>query len=152
MGPAVWTAVHSTQYAAATDHARPLHTNITSPTLDPPPTLPPTTGYPLHAPKLRPLSPPQYKNLQHITPHTHTHTHAQSTHVTCTRAALVMPDLRTVYTTDDNPNGVLLKFVAARPGDLGAGALFAAKFSGQALDAAGRPSWNVTWVHLGNGA
>ncbi|KAI8465628.1 MAG: hypothetical protein J3K34DRAFT_436439 [Monoraphidium minutum] len=62
-----------------------------------------------------------------------------------------MPDKRTVYTTGDHPNGVLLKFVADRPGDLSSGALSAIKLSNQRSDADGRPTWDVAWVELGRG-
>ncbi|KAI8466873.1 MAG: hypothetical protein J3K34DRAFT_460669 [Monoraphidium minutum] len=61
----------------------------------------------------------------------------------------VMPDNRTVYTTDDSSNGVLLKFVADRPADLSSGSLYAAKLKGQRLDGGGKPTWDVTWIKLG---
>ncbi|MDY6829414.1 MAG: DUF839 domain-containing protein [Pseudomonadota bacterium] len=41
--------------------------------------------------------------------------------------AVVMPDERTVYLSDDGANTVLFKFVADRPGDLSSGTLHAAK-------------------------
>jgi hypothetical protein len=62
-----------------------------------------------------------------------------------------MADNRTVYLTDDHPNGVLLRFVADRPNDLSSGTLSAAKFSGQRLDPSGRPTWDLGWVTLGRG-
>lgn len=50
--------------------------------------------------------------------------------------ALVMPDRRTVYLTDDFRGGVLFRFVADRPEDLSSGTLYA-------LDARGR-----RWIEL----
>lgn len=63
---------------------------------------------------------------------------------------LVMPDNRTIYIADGHPNGVLLRFVADRAGDLGAGALYAARFARQ-RDGGGRLTWDVSWVELGKG-
>lgn len=65
--------------------------------------------------------------------------------------SIVMPDNRTVYSTDDHPNGAFLKFVADRPKDLSSGTLYAIKLSKQRADANGRPVWDVSWVELGKG-
>jgi hypothetical protein len=65
--------------------------------------------------------------------------------------AVVMPDLKTVYTSDDYPSGVLLRFVADKAADLSSGTLYAAKFSGQTADAATKqPRWKVSWIKLGS--
>ena len=45
----------------------------------------------------------------------------------------------------------MLKFVADRPGDLGSGALSAARFRNQRVDARGGYTWDVVWVELGRG-
>ena len=61
-----------------------------------------------------------------------------------------MDDSRTVYASDAHPNGgVLLRFVADRPGDLSSGVLYAAKFGAQKPDARGAATWTVSWVELG---
>lgn len=65
-------------------------------------------------------------------------------------SALVMPNKKTVYTTDDNPNGVILKFEADKPADLSAGTLYAAKLSNQRNES-DLPTWDVTWIRLGYG-
>ncbi|KIY92356.1 hypothetical protein MNEG_15607 [Monoraphidium neglectum] len=63
-----------------------------------------------------------------------------------------MPDNKTVYGTDDHPNGVLVKFVADKAGDLSSGTLFAAKYTAQRLDnVTGKPTWDVKWIPLGKG-
>lgn len=66
---------------------------------------------------------------------------------------LVLPDRRTVLTTDDmEGNGVLIIFVADTAGDLTAGTLYAAKFSNQTppLDPStgAGAEWDVTWIRL----
>lgn len=65
--------------------------------------------------------------------------------------AKVMPNNRTVYTTDDNPNGVFLKFVADKAGDLSSGVLSAAKLTKQSANAKGNPTWFVSWIELARG-
>ncbi|KAI8462971.1 MAG: hypothetical protein J3K34DRAFT_162339 [Monoraphidium minutum] len=66
--------------------------------------------------------------------------------------SIVMPDNRTVYMSDDHPNGVFTRFVADRPSDLSSGTLFAMKLTMQRSDAQGRPVWDVSWVELGRGS
>jgi len=67
--------------------------------------------------------------------------------------ALVLPDRRTVLTTDDwSNNGVILMFVADRADDLTSGELFAARFTGQTgpvntVTGTGA-EWAVSWVSL----
>lgn len=58
--------------------------------------------------------------------------------------AVVMPDNRTVYSTDDGTNGVLLMFKADNPGDLSSGTLSAARFSSE-----GPTSFSIDWIELG---
>ncbi|WP_435358481.1 alkaline phosphatase PhoX [Haloarchaeobius sp. DFWS5] len=69
--------------------------------------------------------------------------------------ALVLPDRRTVYLTDDVDGddglwGVFFKFVADRPGDLTAGTLFAAKLTQDAGSDPGTVGFDVTWLELGH--
>lgn len=64
-------------------------------------------------------------------------------------AAIVMPDLKTVYTTDDGTNCVLLKFVADRRSDLSSGTLFAAKLTAQGVVNETQAQFAVTWIRLG---
>ncbi|KAF6262042.1 hypothetical protein COO60DRAFT_687772 [Scenedesmus sp. NREL 46B-D3] len=61
--------------------------------------------------------------------------------------AVVMPDNRTVYTSDDGSSGVLLKFVADRPGQLSSGTLYAAYFKKRGSTDA----FTIKWVQLGRG-
>jgi len=63
-------------------------------------------------------------------------------------AALVMPDERTVYLTDDATKGVLLMFVADVARDLSSGHLFAARFDQE--DATCGGAAGVTWLPLGH--
>lgn len=60
--------------------------------------------------------------------------------------ALAMPDQATVYFGDDGTDRILFKFVAATPGDLSDGTLYAAKVTqdGDAL--------NLKWIRLGSGS
>jgi hypothetical protein len=61
--------------------------------------------------------------------------------------AVVMPDRRTVYLTDDGVNGALFLFVADRPDDLTSGRLYAARWTQADGAAGGRAS--LSWVSLG---
>jgi secreted PhoX family phosphatase len=63
--------------------------------------------------------------------------------------ALLMPDGRTVYMSDDGNNGVLTMFVADKAGDLRAGHLYAARLEGLP-QAPGQPPGRVSWVPLGH--
>ncbi len=60
----------------------------------------------------------------------------------------VMPDQRTVYISDDGTNVGLFMFVADNPGDLSAGALYAAKWIQTSADNGG--SAQIQWVALGH--
>lgn len=66
--------------------------------------------------------------------------------------AVVMPDERTVYQSEDATDGVFYKFVADNPADLSSGTLYAAKLT---QDAGSREpmttGFDITWVELGNG-
>ncbi|KIZ03011.1 hypothetical protein MNEG_4947 [Monoraphidium neglectum] len=64
--------------------------------------------------------------------------------------ALVMPDRKTVYSTDDHPNGVWLKFVADKKQKLDSGSLYAAKLKSQRVEN-GKPTWDLEWILLGKG-
>lgn len=65
--------------------------------------------------------------------------------------AVVMPDRRTVYQSDDGERGVLFKFVADRAGDLRSGTLFAARMRQDhgVIDPA-RAGFAVDWIELGH--
>jgi hypothetical protein len=65
--------------------------------------------------------------------------------------AYVMPDRRTAYLTDDGTNVGLYLFVADRPGDLSAGALYAACWDQRPEpegSAAGGTA-DLAWIDLG---
>ncbi|MHA1547022.1 MAG: alkaline phosphatase PhoX [Alphaproteobacteria bacterium] len=75
--------------------------------------------------------------------------------------AAVMPDMRTVYMSDDDSakyndktyntasGGVLFKFIADRKGDLSAGTLYAAKLTQDDTSDPRKAGFNVDWVMLG---
>jgi secreted PhoX family phosphatase len=63
--------------------------------------------------------------------------------------ALVMPDKKTAYMSDDGTNTGLFRFVADKEGDLSAGTLFAAKWTQTSGQGAG--SADLSWVDLGHG-
>jgi len=67
--------------------------------------------------------------------------------------AVVMPDGRTVYLSDDGTNTVLFKFVADTEGDLTAGTLYAAKVTqdGPIGAAAGETAFDIEWIELAHG-
>jgi secreted PhoX family phosphatase len=62
--------------------------------------------------------------------------------------ALVMPDQKTAYISDDGTNVGLFRFVADVAGDLTAGQLFAAKWVQTSDDGAGAA--NIEWIDLGH--
>lgn len=59
----------------------------------------------------------------------------------------VMPDGKTVYLSDDGTNVGLFRFVANRPGDLSAGALWVAQWNQKESSGAGVAKLN--WIYLG---
>ena len=63
--------------------------------------------------------------------------------------ALIMPDKKTAYISDDGTNTGLYRFVADKAGDLSAGKLYAAKWSQTSTEGAGAA--NISWVDLGHG-
>ncbi|WP_439026513.1 alkaline phosphatase PhoX [Haloarchaeobius sp. DT45] len=65
--------------------------------------------------------------------------------------AVVMPDQRTVYQSDDGAGGVLFKFVADRAGDLSAGTLFAAKLTQDPGTDPASVGFGVEWLELAHG-
>lgn len=75
-------------------------------------------------------------------------------HFTLGRAAhenaVVMPDWKTVYTTDDGSNKAFYKFVATTAGDLSAGTLYAAKLTQDATSDPAKAGFNIEWIELGN--
>jgi uncharacterized protein len=64
--------------------------------------------------------------------------------------ALVMPDKKTAYISDDGTNTGFYRFVADKEGDLSSGQLFAAKW--QQTSAEGAGAANISWVDLGHGS
>ena len=60
----------------------------------------------------------------------------------------VMPDQKTVYSTDDGTNVILTMFVADAAGDLSAGTLYAARFHQTSNVGAGAA--DVEWISLGH--
>ncbi|WIA41199.1 hypothetical protein OEZ86_004814 [Tetradesmus obliquus] len=63
--------------------------------------------------------------------------------------AVVMPDNRTIYSSDDGSSGVLLKFVADRPAELSSGSLFGGMFKNKQGK---RDEFDIEWVLLGKGS
>lgn len=66
--------------------------------------------------------------------------------------AVVMPDEKTVYLSQDNTDGVLYKFIATTAGDLSAGTLYAAKLT-QDLGST-EPAvtgFDISWIPLATG-
>ncbi len=64
--------------------------------------------------------------------------------------ALVMPDKKTAYITDDGLNTGFYRFVADKEGDLSSGQLYAAKWEQTSAEGAGAAK--ISWVDLGHGA
>lgn len=58
-----------------------------------------------------------------------------------------MPDLKTVYTTDDGTNCGFFMFKADRKADLSSGRLYAAKLTQQGA----ADNFGVSWIYLGRG-
>ncbi|WP_440056333.1 alkaline phosphatase PhoX (plasmid) [Pseudoalteromonas sp. T1lg65] len=67
--------------------------------------------------------------------------------------SVVMPDERTVYSSQDDTGGVLFKFIADQPKDLSSGTLYAAKLTQDAgLTDPAVTGFDVTWVELASGS
>ena len=67
--------------------------------------------------------------------------------------AVVMPDQRTVYLSDDGTDVVFYKFVADRAGDLSSGTLYAAKMTQMAEPGtpAAEAGFQIAWIELAHG-
>lgn len=63
---------------------------------------------------------------------------------------IVMPDLKTVYLTDDGSNKGFYKFVADTAGDLSVGTLYAAKVVQDATKDPAKAGFDVSWIALGH--
>jgi len=72
--------------------------------------------------------------------------------------AVVMPDRRTVYLSDDGAGGVFFKFVADAENDLSAGILYAAKLTqdrdskGKLIGDVAKAGFAVAWIELAHGS
>ena len=75
-------------------------------------------------------------------------TRHQSLGRTSVELALVMPDERTVYITDDGSNGGLFLYYADKAGDLSAGNLYAMRW--HQTDSAGAGAADLEWISLGH--
>lgn len=64
--------------------------------------------------------------------------------------AIVMPDRKTVYMSDDGTNVVFYKFVADKAGDLSSGTLYAAKITQMAEPGteASKAPFQISWIEL----
>lgn len=75
-------------------------------------------------------------------------------HFTLGRAAhenaVVMPDWKTVYTTDDGTNKAFYKFIATTAGDLSEGTLYAAKLTQDATSDPAKAGFDIEWIELGS--
>ncbi|EMA52783.1 MULTISPECIES: alkaline phosphatase PhoX [Halococcus] len=65
--------------------------------------------------------------------------------------AVVMPDRRTAYMSDDGTGTVFFKFVADEPGDLSAGTLYAARASQESGDDPAAVGFALEWIELAHG-
>ncbi len=63
--------------------------------------------------------------------------------------SVVMPDWKTVYTTDDGTNKAFYKFIATTAGDLSAGTLYAAKLTQDANNDPAKSGFDIKWIELG---
>lgn len=63
--------------------------------------------------------------------------------------AVVMPDWKTVYTTDDGSDKGFYKFVATNAGDLSEGTLYAAKLTQDASSDPAKAGFDIEWIELG---
>lgn len=64
--------------------------------------------------------------------------------------AVIMPDHKTVYLTDDGTNKGFYKFVARNPGDLSAGTLYAAKVLQDPGTDSATTGFDIAWLELGS--
>lgn len=66
--------------------------------------------------------------------------------------AVIMPDQKTVYLTDDGTNKGFYKFVAREAGDLSAGTLYAAKVLQDPGTDVATTGFDIAWLELGSGS
>jgi secreted PhoX family phosphatase len=65
--------------------------------------------------------------------------------------AVVMPDRRTAYMSDDGTGTVFFKFVADEAGDLSSGTLYAAKANQESSDDPATAGFALEWIELAHG-
>ncbi|WP_105169455.1 alkaline phosphatase PhoX [Pseudoalteromonas sp. T1lg23B] len=66
--------------------------------------------------------------------------------------SVVMPDERTVYSSQDDTGGVLFKFIADHPKDLSSGTLYGAKLTqDEGLNDPAVTGFDIEWVELASG-
>ncbi|BBN83894.1 hypothetical protein PA25_38790 [Pseudoalteromonas sp. A25] len=67
--------------------------------------------------------------------------------------SVVMPDRRTVYSSQDDTGGVLFKFIADQPEDLSSGTLYGAKLKqDEGLNDPAVTGFDIEWVELASGS
>ncbi|CAM4129565.1 alkaline phosphatase PhoX [Pseudoalteromonas byunsanensis] len=67
--------------------------------------------------------------------------------------SVVMPDERTVYSSQDDTGGVLFKFIADHPKDLSSGTLYGAKLTqDEGLNDPAVTGFDIEWVELASGS
>lgn len=66
--------------------------------------------------------------------------------------AVIMPDQKTVYLTDDGTNKGFYKFVARNAGDLNSGTLYAAKLLQDPGTDSATTGFDIAWLELGSGS
>lgn len=66
--------------------------------------------------------------------------------------AVIMPDQRTVYLTDDGTDKGFYKFVARNAGDLSSGTLYAAKVLQDPGTDSATTGFDIAWLELGSGS
>lgn len=67
--------------------------------------------------------------------------------------AIVMPDKRTVYSSQDDTGGVLFKFIADQPEDLSSGTLYGAKLKqDKGLSDPAVTGFDIEWIELASGS
>ena len=64
--------------------------------------------------------------------------------------AVIMPDQKTVYLTDDGTDKGFYKFIADTAGDLNSGTIYAAKVTQDATSDVARAGFDIDWIELGS--
>lgn len=96
-------------------------------------------------------NPYDYGYIAEITPDTSTDSDVVKHYVMGRKSnenAWVAPDNKTVYFGDDGTNTMLFKFIAAEPGDLSAGTLYAGKVT-QSGGTGAEHVFAIAWIELG---